>query len=91
MNKTILLIEDNEQNRYLATFLLEKHGYSVLPASDGMSGIELGLRFPAEGYPSGHPVAGAGRLCGGASAAAQRLAGWCAHHRGNVVCDGRRS
>ena len=45
MNKTILLIEDNEQNRYLATFLLEKHGYSVVPASDGFTGIELGLSF----------------------------------------------
>ena len=27
MKPTILLIEDNEQNRYLATFLLEQHGY----------------------------------------------------------------
>lgn len=38
---TILLIEDNEQNRYLATFLLERHGYRVTPANDGPSGIEL--------------------------------------------------
>jgi CheY-like chemotaxis protein len=45
MNKTILLIEDNEQNRYLATFLLEKHGYSVVPASDGFAGIALGSSF----------------------------------------------
>jgi len=49
MNKTILLIEDNEQNRYLATFLLEKHGYSVVPASDGVTGIELGLSFQPKG------------------------------------------
>jgi two-component system cell cycle response regulator DivK len=49
MNKTILLIEDNEQNRYLATFLLEKHGYSVVPASDGATGIGLGLRFQPRG------------------------------------------
>ena len=49
MNKTILLIEDNEQNRYLATFLLEKHGYSVVPASDGLTGIELGLRLQPQG------------------------------------------
>jgi two-component system cell cycle response regulator DivK len=40
MTKTILLIEDNEQNRYLATFLLEKHGYVVRTASDGPTGIE---------------------------------------------------
>lgn len=41
MSKTVLLIEDNEQNRYLTTFLLERHGYSVVPAPDGMRGIEL--------------------------------------------------
>jgi two-component system, cell cycle response regulator DivK len=41
MTRTILLIEDNEQNRYLATFLLEQHGYKVVPAVDGRSGIEL--------------------------------------------------
>ena len=38
---TVLLIEDNEQNRYLATFLLEKHGYAVVSASDGPAGIKL--------------------------------------------------
>jgi len=41
MKPTILLIEDNEQNRYLATFLLEQHGYAVVPAVDGPKGIEL--------------------------------------------------
>jgi len=41
MKGTILLIEDNEQNRYLATFLLEAHGYTVVPAVDGPMGIEL--------------------------------------------------
>jgi len=41
MRRTILLIEDNEQNRYLATFLLEKHGYRVVSARDGPSGIEM--------------------------------------------------
>ena len=39
--KKILMIEDNEQNRYLATFLLEKHGYAVVSATDGESGIEM--------------------------------------------------
>jgi two-component system, cell cycle response regulator DivK len=37
----ILLIEDNEQNRYLVTFLLEKQGYEVVAAPDGLAGIEL--------------------------------------------------
>jgi two-component system cell cycle response regulator DivK len=44
MKTTILLIEDNEQNRYLATFLLEKAGYAVVPAADGHLGIELAAR-----------------------------------------------
>jgi two-component system cell cycle response regulator DivK len=37
----ILLIEDNEQNRYLVAFLLEKHGHEVVMAPDGPAGIEL--------------------------------------------------
>jgi two-component system, cell cycle response regulator DivK len=41
MKRRILLIEDNEQNRYLATFLLEKHGYEVATAVSGPLGIEL--------------------------------------------------
>jgi len=41
MTLSILLIEDNEQNRYLATFLLEQVGHKVVPAFDGRSGIEL--------------------------------------------------
>jgi len=40
MSRNILLIEDNEQNRYLATFLLEQHGYRVTSAVDGARGIE---------------------------------------------------
>lgn len=39
-DRTVLLIEDNEQNRYLATFLLEHHGCTVVAAPDGPSGIE---------------------------------------------------
>jgi two-component system, cell cycle response regulator DivK len=41
MKPNVLLIEDHEHNRYLATFLLEKHGYVVAAASDGPAGIEL--------------------------------------------------
>ena len=45
MNNLVLLIEDNEQNRYLATFLLEKSGYAVVAASDGTQGIDLAERL----------------------------------------------
>lgn len=41
MKPKILLIEDNEQNRYLVTFLLEQSGYDVVPAESGPLGIEL--------------------------------------------------
>ena len=41
MKGNIVLIEDNEQNRYLAAFLLNTHGYTVVPASDGPPGIQL--------------------------------------------------
>ena len=41
MNKRILLIEDNEQNCYLATFLLSARGWEVVHAEDGPSGIAL--------------------------------------------------
>jgi two-component system cell cycle response regulator DivK len=39
MSATILLIEDNANNRYLATFLLEQQGYRVVSATDGPAGI----------------------------------------------------
>jgi CheY-like chemotaxis protein len=45
MKPKILLIEDNDQNRYMATFLLEKHGYEVVPAVDGPTGIELAAKI----------------------------------------------
>lgn len=41
MNKRILLIEDNEQNRYLVTYLLQAHGWEVISAEDGASGLRL--------------------------------------------------
>lgn len=43
MAETVLVIEDNEQNRYLASFLLERHGYEVRTAPDGPSGIRLAV------------------------------------------------
>ena len=41
MKLNILMIEDNEQNRYLATFLLESRGHQVTSAVDGPSGIQM--------------------------------------------------
>ena len=47
MKATILLIEDNFQNRYLTRFLLEQRGYRVLLAETG----PLGLQMAAECRP----------------------------------------
>ena len=44
MKKKILYIEDNEQNLYLVTFILEKHGYEVHAARDGQEGIASAAR-----------------------------------------------
>lgn len=40
MKRTVLVIEDNAQNLYLMTYLLERSGYVVLTAIDGARGIE---------------------------------------------------
>ena len=36
---TILVIEDNEENMYLITFILKKHGCDVLQAYTGNEGL----------------------------------------------------
>ena len=44
MSAKILIIEDNEQNMYLLTFLLNQHGHEVVQAGDGKQGIDLAER-----------------------------------------------
>ncbi len=41
MKRKFLLIEDNEQNRYLVNFLLEQRGHAIVSAESGPLGIEL--------------------------------------------------
>jgi two-component system, cell cycle response regulator DivK len=41
MNPVVLVIEDNEQNLYLMRFLLQKHGFTVFEATDGIKGVEM--------------------------------------------------
>lgn len=40
MNSTILLVEDNEDNRTIYRTILEHVGYTVVEAADGEAGIE---------------------------------------------------
>ncbi len=44
MKAKILAIEDNEQNLYLVTFILEKNGYEVIEARDGTTGVKLAIQ-----------------------------------------------
>lgn len=44
MSRDILLIEDNENNRYLATYLLEARGHRVRSAASGPAGVEAATR-----------------------------------------------
>ena len=41
MKPKILVIEDNEQNLYLVTFLLESYGLEIIPARTGPQGLAL--------------------------------------------------
>ncbi|OGW35752.1 MAG: two-component system response regulator [Nitrospirae bacterium GWD2_57_9] len=45
MKKKILYIEDNEQNLYLVTYILQKSGYEVVGARDGQEGIAAASRM----------------------------------------------
>jgi two-component system, cell cycle response regulator DivK len=38
---TILLVEDNEQNRYLVTYLLQHAGFKIVPAESGLKALAL--------------------------------------------------
>ena len=42
--KKVLVVEDNEKNMYLISFILEKMGHLVLQADSGERGIELAAR-----------------------------------------------
>lgn len=46
MTVRILLIEDNPQNRYLATFLLQARGWQTECAEDGPSGLAMARTAP---------------------------------------------
>ncbi|MBN1292050.1 MAG: response regulator [Candidatus Latescibacteria bacterium] len=74
MKSTILVIEDNEKNAYLVTFILEKCGYRIVHARDGKTGIAmasqikpdlilLDIQLPAmDGYTVAHELKKDGEL-----------------------------
>jgi two-component system cell cycle response regulator DivK len=44
MKKNILVVEDNEQNSYLVTFLLKQSGYKVITALNGLEAIDKTIK-----------------------------------------------
>ncbi len=44
MKAKILLIEDNAENRYLLTFLLQQRGHEIIAAVSGPMGLELAAK-----------------------------------------------
>ncbi|HWQ91103.1 MAG TPA: response regulator [Clostridia bacterium] len=44
----ILLVEDNQNNRYLAEFLLRREGFEVIAAENGKQALELAQRDPPD-------------------------------------------
>ncbi|MDH5376725.1 MAG: response regulator [Gammaproteobacteria bacterium] len=43
--KRVLVIEDNENNMELISFILSRNGYSVVRAETGMEGLELAMKI----------------------------------------------
>jgi two-component system, cell cycle response regulator DivK len=42
--KKVLIIEDNEQNMYMLTYLLETNNYAVFQSSNGIEGIAMAIK-----------------------------------------------
>jgi CheY-like chemotaxis protein len=45
MKRKILIIEDNEQNMYMLSFLLEQNNYTIYKAFNGLDGIRTALEI----------------------------------------------
>jgi len=42
--KRILVVEDNEKNMYLISFILKKNNYEVIEARNGKDGVKLAIK-----------------------------------------------
>jgi two-component system cell cycle response regulator DivK len=40
----ILIVEDNEKNRYLISYILKTKGYEIIEATTGEKGVELAIK-----------------------------------------------
>lgn len=44
MKPSILIIEDNEQNMYMLSYLLENNNYNIIKAFSGKEGLDLAVK-----------------------------------------------
>lgn len=44
MSRRVLIVEDNDQNLYLVTFLLERHGFDIVAARAGEEALQWAAR-----------------------------------------------
>src|SRR5881396_1051891 len=86
----ILYIEDNRENRMLVRAVLEAAGYAIVDAEDGLTGIEAAIRR-AGADPARHQPAGRGRVRDRRDPEIVPEPRRDAGHRGDRVCDARRS
>ena len=42
--KRVLVVDDNEANIHLVRFILEKHGFEAIEATNGAEGVELTIK-----------------------------------------------
>ncbi len=54
--KRILVVEDNEANMYLTSFILKKNGYEVIEAINGEKGIELAIKEQLDLKKDSYPI-----------------------------------
>lgn len=47
--KKILIVEDNEKNMYLISFILKKNGYEVIEAWTGEESLEIAIKEKPDG------------------------------------------
>ena len=90
MKAKILLIEDNEQNRYLVTFLLEQHGHEVVPAVSGPLGLELAAKIRPDLILLDIQLPGMDGYAVARALEKRSPAEIHSHCRGHLLCHGRR-
>ena len=62
MTKTILVVEDQEDNRQILRDLLSATDYEMVEAENGQQAIDAVAKQEAGFDPHGHPAPGHGRL-----------------------------